>query len=130
MNELLIRILYVYITSFACHKGRSYRGCGGTGVPYCPQCLDCRHICRILIALVIFILLIKLKESPLCLQIGLQQGLFVGKSWLCNPSITFFSFAPDVTQMEHKVTRCTLPSSVAFHFPYSFISIRIPLLLN
>ena len=94
MNELLIRILYVYITSFACHQGRSYRGCGGTGVPYCPQCLDCRHICRILIALVIFVLLIKLKESPLCLQIGLQRSLFVGKSWLCNLSIIFFSFAP------------------------------------
>ena len=40
-------------------------------------------------------LVITLKDSPICPQIGLQGSLFVGKLGLCTPSSIFFSMASD-----------------------------------
>ena len=44
--------------------------------------------------LVYVALLTKLKEGPICRQIGLERDLFVGKLGLCTPPTIFVSFAP------------------------------------
>ena len=51
--------------------------------------LKCTNLTTIV--LVNVALLIKLKESPLCQQIGLKRNLFVGKLGLCTPPLIFFS---------------------------------------
>jgi len=46
-----------------------------------------------LIVLVNVVLLITLKETPICWRIGPQPNLFVSKSGLCTPPKIFVSFA-------------------------------------
>ena len=57
--------------------GRAHRG-GAEGAAV-PQYLACQHICRISIVRINLVLMTKLKESPICRQLGLECNLFVGK---------------------------------------------------
>lgn len=66
-------------------------GCGG--FPH-PEQLACQHIYRISIVLVNILLLLKLKEGPICRQTGLERSQFVGKLGLCTPPINLYCFTP------------------------------------
>ena len=85
-------------------QGRGHKGCAGEGVPH-PQYLACRHIRQISTVFVNVVLLIKLKGSPICRQIGLERSLFIGILGLCTPLTICLAFAPVVLYLVEEHTR-------------------------
>ena len=75
----LVRVGLRYLISVQTNNPRQGRSHWGCRVATLSQYLACQHIRWISIVFVNAAMLTKLKESPICRQIGLERNLFVGK---------------------------------------------------
>ena len=63
------------------------------------------------------ILLKKLKESPICRQIGLERSMSVGKLRLCTPPTIFVCFALAKIKKQESSVEIKSPEAVFLELP-------------
>ena len=96
-------------------------GCSDAILPY----FACQYICQLSIVLINVIWPMKLRESFICLQIGLKRNLFVDELGLCTPPTIFVSFALVIRRLVHMKVGGLLAPEILRTPPTIFVSFAL-----